>query len=201
MHVFTSNPHLADSESLRLKTEVAIRRFYKNHILPFAAFPAVERPELAMLVASYRSACKRIFVSEMTTVRMLQQGWAAVGAGQFFADTLMSQLWAVPSKNTGSPIDLRIAQLMAVYVLFRVKEFISGCGKRTTLTVLPNQRHFSPDQILQLETLFRKQSIVESEVISHIFRRGNLEADTLEVVAAKTEALRDECDRIVRQRD
>jgi len=190
--VFQQNEWVTDDIELRTRTEIVIRRFYKEHIIPFAAYPPGERPEVEMLLAYQRAGIRRILVSEKTAVRSVQQGEVvAVGAGAFFAKMLLRPF------HLSRGLDLRTAQLLAAYTVFRVKEFIDGCGKYTSMAMIPYSEPLSPDQVSGLEALFLEQARVEAKTLARIFRHPKDSIVDAKAMVASYDQLRSRCDDIL----
>lgn len=129
--------------------ETTVREFYKNNVIPFACYPAHERPDVSMLIAYQRGGVRRILKSENTTL-VETGGYATVGAGAFFANTILSRIWQ-------GPYDLRATQLLAAYVISNVKDRIDGCGKNTVIEVIPT--HSACAVGFQIEDRRSRQSV------------------------------------------
>lgn len=190
--VFTDNPWVTDEEELRSRIEVVVRRFFKENIIPFAAYPPGERPEVEMLLAYERAGVRRILISDKTAVRSVRQGEVvAIGSGAFFVKMLLRAF------DLGRGLDARTAQLLAAYAVFRAKEFIDGCGKYTTMAVLPHAAALSQNQIVRLETLFRQHTKVESRTLGQILRYPKNEALNPADLYRNYVLLQSTCDGIV----
>lgn len=196
MQVFENDRWMTDEERIRRKVEGVVRKFYREHIIPFSSYPQHERPDIEILLAYQRAGRRRILVSEKTAVQSYGFGEvAAIGAGSFFAKSLASGFRMRSRKH--EQMDVRTAMLMATYTVFRVKEFIDGCGKYTTLAVLPLANGPSEEQINALEDVFREHAALEARTLESIFRHPAAKPINAETFAAKYDALRGKCDQIL----
>jgi len=196
MQVFDDDRWMTDEERIRRKVESVVRKFYREHIIPFASYPPNERPEIEILLAYQRAGRRRILVSEKTAVQSYGFGEvAAIGAGAFFAKSLASGFRTRSRRH--EQMDVRTATLMAAYTVFRVKEFIDGCGKYTTLAILPMAKGPSEEQVNALEGVFREHANLEARTLESIFRHPAAKAIDAESFAAKYDALRGKCDQIL----
>jgi 20S proteasome alpha/beta subunit len=138
---FTQTLGLALAEGSRerrdpaLTFKLALREFYADHVLPFAGYPAEERPDFESLIAyvSDDDAPPRLFQTSFNALIETQADrHAAVGAGGAAARAMLKPLLAA----YGAKLSVRDAALMAGYVLHRVKESVPQCGKRSDIFVL-----------------------------------------------------------------
>lgn len=124
MHVY----HLGkNTPSLQSEFRDCIKRFYKEHIIPFAAYPERKRPDVEMLIACQRKTMMGIFTSEKTVVNH-SPTYKAIGLGSTFAELLLGKLWGV--------ISIDQAEILAAYVVFMAKESVDSCGKFTTISTI-----------------------------------------------------------------
>ena len=189
IQVFEDHQWATEDEDLRSRIEGVIRRFYREHVIPFAAYPPNERPEVEMLIAYQRAGRKRVLVSEKTAVRIVERGdVAAVGAGAFFAKALLQPF------KLGKHLDLRTAQLLAAYAIFRVKDFIDGCGKYTSMLTVPYAESPTRLQIAAIEDVFRELAKAEARALEAVFRHPRTRGDDPAETIRTYESLRDRCD-------
>jgi hypothetical protein len=105
--------------------------FYKKHIVPFASYPASQRPDVEMMMGMFRNHELRLFVTEKTAL-VGSMPYAAIGIGCTYAKLLLGKLWAdLPAKEL---------EVLAAYVIFMVKESVEDCGKYTTIATLHGSR-------------------------------------------------------------
>lgn len=113
---------------LQLALGKCVRNFHLAHVVPFAAYPPEERPRLDLLLGVQRKYGSKLYVTSNTSIRSAFGPYAAIGVGAPFAKVLLDRLWG--------QCDVRIAQILATYVVFMVKEHIPDCGKFTHVTTL-----------------------------------------------------------------
>lgn len=132
--VFLDNPKLMtmrigknSTASLRSEFLKCLQHFYKQHVIPFASFPARDRPEVEMLLGVYRHHILAMFSTEKTTINHVS-AYKAIGIGATFAELLLDRLWKSSSVNE--------LEVLAAYVMFLVKESVEGCGKYTQIITI-----------------------------------------------------------------
>ncbi len=113
--------------SLQSEFRDCVKKFYKEHIIPFAAYPERKRPDVEMLIACQRKVMTGIFTTEKTVVNY-SPTYKAVGFGSTFAELFLGKLWG------GMSIDQ--AEVLAAYVVFMAKESVESCGKFTTMATI-----------------------------------------------------------------
>jgi len=145
-----------------------LKEFYDEHVIPFAAFPDHDRPQLEMLVAVHRMSRSNLFVTDRSTIRSVQK-YKAVGMGSVFAEIILKRLWR--------PADIPSTQILAAYIAFMAKEHIESCGKYTTVTTLHGPRPFVlTDKGVPLKTVYPDKAIThmawqEIDDLERIFRK------------------------------
>jgi hypothetical protein len=122
-------------DTLHGELSACLKSFYKEHIIPFAAFPSRDRPEVEMLIAFYRAYIPYVFYTEKT-VLIPARRYKAIGIGSTFAELLLGQFWR-------DQMSVTEAELLAAYVVFMAKESVESCGKYTSMLTLDGQK-FSP---------------------------------------------------------
>jgi hypothetical protein len=141
-----------------------IASFYERHVLPFEHYEA-ERPDVWLIVSAQDIDESRMWTTSYNRVNRCTIGHASVGIGQMYADSLMDRLYRFP-------IDLDVAQVLAAYVIYLVKERIPYCGKRTQLIGLKHHgmpSRFSVKQLREMEALFEDYGRLESYSLHRIF--------------------------------
>lgn len=111
---------MGDLESAFAKS---LRDFYADNIFPFANHPYEDRPSVSLIIGQECSYSAQLWATELTTIRRCTK-YAAVGAGGFFATSLLWRLYLDSS-------DMTTMVLLAAYVIFQVKQHIPGCGQST----------------------------------------------------------------------
>jgi 20S proteasome alpha/beta subunit len=125
-----------------------LKEFYKDHVIPFAAFPENNRPAVELLMAVNRKQHPRLLVTERTTIRSASP-YGTIGIGSTVAKIVLDALWR--------PASLDEIGALAVYVLSVVKEQVEGCGKRSSVMAIDTSQataSMSAERILELEALF-----------------------------------------------
>jgi hypothetical protein len=141
--------------------------FYREHVVPFAAYPALERPDFELLIAAtHRSAAPqnrhRLFVTDKTSIRRCVP-YAAIGVGGMFARVLLKRLYpGVYRSGVGA------VAALAAYVAFQVKESVPGCGKFTEIVVFQNggRSYIRWSDVRDLESVFLEHASLESEAFA-----------------------------------
>jgi hypothetical protein len=118
-------------ESLQCKFQECLRKFYKEHVIPFASFPFKDRPDVEMLLGIYRRFGLSLFVTERTLVNMVVP-YKAIGMGYVFAELLLKKLYRRAT--------VQQLELLAAYIVFMTKESVETCGKYTQITTIHGAR-------------------------------------------------------------
>jgi hypothetical protein len=136
-NVFLDNPTLCGRD-LEKKFGECMEDFYRDHVIPFAAYPDDSQPQVKMLIAAQRNLVPSLFFTNRSVIVQATLH-KAIGIGQMFAHNILRRLWEPAS--TGE------IQVLAAYVAFLVKESVEGCGKLTTIGTL-----HGPDLVLEGES-------------------------------------------------
>lgn len=133
---FLDNPDVRlsvtpSAEHIETIMEGLLESFYKKHIIPFAAFPSSQRPDVEMMFGMYRRHELRLFTTEKT-VLIGSMPFAAIGMGSTYASLLLDRLW--------SPLPARELEVLAAYAVFMAKESVEDCGKYTMITTIHGSR-------------------------------------------------------------
>jgi hypothetical protein len=128
-----------------------VAEFYQMRVVPFAQYPAVERPDFDLLIAFAGHDKHYLWATEKSAMREVYP-WEAIGSGAMFAKMLLGQFYANPTA-----IPTHVAELLAAYVVYRVKDTIDGCGKHTFVQTLREGRatHREIEEVDEWERLFR----------------------------------------------
>jgi len=168
--------------SLRSEFRDCIKRFYKEHIIPFAAYPERKRPDIEMLIACQRKTIMGIFTSEKTVLNS-SSPCKAIGYGSTFAELYLGKLW------TGMSVEQ--AEILAAYVVFLTKESVESCGKFTTIaTIRGPQIHDDPSGNRLLPT--KEAKFVDPRKIEeweHAFRKKWWKAEREKIYSMINEEL------------
>lgn len=140
--VFLNDTGVAGSQ-LKKTFGRCISDFYRENVVPFAAYPIADRPSVELLIAVTRQHQYQLFQTDQTTIRT-RVPHAAIGVGAPFAKVLLDRFW--------SPrCDTQLAQMLAVYVIYMVKEHIPDCGKFTDVTTLHGNKLDTANRLLTPE--------------------------------------------------
>jgi hypothetical protein len=142
-----------------------VRTFFREHVIPFAAYPLLERPDFAMLIGTTQTGGPNILLASEKTVLRQCAPYAAVGVGATFAMLLLKRLWPQ------AWVDKKSATLIVAYIMFLVKESVENCGKFTDIVVLHDgTRHYLPWQVgRELETMFLRYWRLEADAMLSLF--------------------------------
>jgi hypothetical protein len=160
---FTKRTPPLTLDELQAEFEKILMSYYQEHIIPFGADGADE-PQF--IVAAERGGQRRMWVIESGVVVETRKP-TAVGSGGIYADELF-QSGHAPDKTT----DMVTAQIIASYILFRVKQVAEGCGHDSDLEILtgePNFGQFDHSGVRELEELFRRYSRTEGQRFHAVF--------------------------------
>jgi hypothetical protein len=113
--------------SLQSEFRDCVKRFYKEHIIPFAGYPERRRPDVEMLIACQRKVVLGMFATEKTVVNYTTP-FKAIGIGCTFAELHLGKLWQGMTTEE--------AEILAAYVVFLTKESVEACGKYTTIATI-----------------------------------------------------------------
>jgi hypothetical protein len=105
-----------------------LKEFYRDHVVPFAAFPENDRPSMELLIAVQKEV-NALYVTDRNTIRS-SMPYAAVGFGRSFAKNLLRTYWR--------PAPVEQIAALAVFVLAAVKENVEDCGKFSSVMMLHN---------------------------------------------------------------
>jgi hypothetical protein len=153
----TRKPFLPDVQP---ELEETVKKFYDDHIIPFAAFPANERPEISLIVAAAAPNQAVLWTTSKNVVKKCQR-FAAVGIGAFYAETLLNRLYG--------QFDAGVASALATFVMLQVKEHVPDCGKETQLVCIRQgeiRMSYFRD-VRDLEDAFRTYQTIEMEALHY----------------------------------
>lgn len=170
-HMEAINQNLCDGFFRQRPTEMEhvdgmlrnrIGDFYRQHVLPCETLPDYDRPSVSVIAAAQLAGARGLWISDKSVVYQ-RHPYGAVGIGAGPASVLLGRLW-----QDGA--DLRFAQLLALYVLFYVKQTTEGCGQRTEMLIVGPKGAFTFDQhlVVELEREFTKYMEVEEQATRHV---------------------------------
>lgn len=119
--------------------------FYQNHVVPFASYPAAERPDFNLLVAAQIDGKVALWSTEKNSVRLCPD-WDAIGIGAMYAHVVIA-------RDFPKPRTIKMGVLLAAYALMQVKASIPGCGNESTIWWLQDNR-FKCIAAREIEDLF-----------------------------------------------
>ena len=133
-----------------------VRRFHVQHIIPFAKYPDYERPSIDLVVASSHSHSHRLWVTSRTDT-FSPIPYATVGCGSGYAKAMLDRL----SLPWG---DIKIAKIVAAYVIFSTKNNVEGCGGNTHVATVSGDiaAYVSREVIDEMNKLFAAYDGVEA---------------------------------------
>jgi len=178
----------AREANLKEYTERIIKDFYTDHVVPFAAY-GNDRPGVAMIVASYP---RTLLTTDYNAVTQCHD-CAVVGAGEMYARALLNKLYF-------PVMDARSMVVLALYVIYMVKEIIEECGKDTTVWCLQADGLMTIPHAnsAKVEALFAQHSTVEARILHHLFsNRLDSPDDSWQTVMDDIEGIRKECLNLV----
>ena len=115
-----------------------IKAFYRDHVIPFAQYPADDRPDFSLLIAVSRAGKHGLWMTNNNTMRPVID-YAADGVGADLASALLNRLWV-------RGLSTKQALLLAAYVVFETKNFCQYCGKDTHIVCVQDGTVTSPRQ-------------------------------------------------------
>lgn len=138
-----------------------IRHFHVQHVIPFAKYPDSLRPQIDLLVAISHSNISSLWVTNRTTTtKALPYGLIGVGANH--AKALIDRL-TIPWT------DIKLAKIVAAYVIFSTRATVEGCGGNTHVATVAGDiaAYVSRDLILEMEKLFSSYEGIEARMFYH----------------------------------
>ncbi len=165
----TLDEHLADpfNDELDIRLGSAVKDFYREHVVPLAVYPSMERPDVQMLIALKETPGRpHIWESQYGTL-LKRHTHAAVGSGHLFANTLLAQLGI----NAGK-LDTLNTAVVAGFVVAKVKQSVDGCGQYTDISVADERGTFRVSRTMteRLDALVRQyDQELNHDLLWHVF--------------------------------
>lgn len=158
-------PQLPTHDGLEQQTASRIMEFHEKHVIPFSNYPSAERPVVSLVLGYYCAGCAKLW-SSAENLLTESTSYAAVGIGAMYADIVLSKLFPALW-----PISMKVAVLLAAYVVQEVKAYIDGCGKDTDIICVGPYRNYflNRSQTLELESHFDSISNLQAEIMRQSF--------------------------------
>jgi 20S proteasome alpha/beta subunit len=104
-----------------------LERFHRRHVLPWKD-PALD---FVLLIGVQKKGRRALWVTRKATMRPCV--YATIGVGSADADSILTQLF----ENVRTPlVTVTMAQFIATYAIYLVKDRVIGCGKNTDMVVI-----------------------------------------------------------------
>lgn len=161
--VFSLHPE-ALMDDLEGLFRIQLKRFYREHVLPFAP-----HPEMWLIIAAKRDGECRLWKTSRNSIKRVGT-FAVAGLGQLQALRLLGLL-SLPSTS------IVAAQIVAAYVAFQVKQSTGYTGEDTDLIVFGEEQH-GPDMGLDrecvraLEESFRRYARLDAYLFNSVVGNG-----------------------------
>lgn len=108
-----------------------LERFHRQHVLPWKD-PTLE---FLLLIGLQKKGRRALWVTRKATMRPCV--YATIGVGSADADSILTQLF----ENVRTPrVTLAMAQFIAAYAVYLVKDRVMGCGKNTDMILVRDGR-------------------------------------------------------------
>ena len=111
-----------------------LKQFHEDHIAPFAAYPADDRPSVECIIAYERNHRSKLYATGQTALSAGNAPYVAIGWGGQQARSLLDKLYRLPQ------LGLWPSVVLAAYVIHQVKESDIYCGGRTDIYYVANNR-------------------------------------------------------------
>jgi 20S proteasome alpha/beta subunit len=133
--------------------------FYSEAVLPFSQYQSYERPDYELLFGCSTDKTHLLWYSDKLALNQVQAGYRAVGVGASAAESLLNKFYV-------TNLPLKVAIVLAAYVIYEVKNSVEGCGFETdvmfTQTNQPPSR-ISPSPLKEMEDAFVKFRLAERD--------------------------------------
>jgi ATP-dependent protease HslVU (ClpYQ) peptidase subunit len=141
-------------------TKKHVRDFYEQHCLSLVG--SVTNPPSCRLLIMAEQNRQRRFWSTERTLLIPEHAFKAIGSGAPTATALLSSLYRPDLK-------LNMAVILATYVIFQVKRSVQGCGFKTEIRFLYNNRFgiVPLEFITKCEAVFERYRQLNKEFFYH----------------------------------
>jgi 20S proteasome alpha/beta subunit len=150
------------SADARAALEAEHRRYYQQTILPFAPQPPLERPDYSLIIGCLQGQTGKALFSTSRLAFNESSDYQAVGIGASVANDWLATLYDFVLSI--------LAVRIAAYVIYQVKNRVSGCGLGTDIVVLKPDKvlaRVEPEIIRKWEDAFRYYASLERNVFSY----------------------------------
>lgn len=170
-------------DAVKASIDGSLGEFYAKHVIPFASLPDHDRPEISLIIARQCAGQLSLWTTDKNTVQRCFK-YGAVGAGAAYATLLLSRYIY--------PLNIAQGKMVAAHTIFRVKEAIEGCGKRTDiLSLRGGQAQYMPlRDVERLEQLFEEWANVEAGLFHYVMGHEGLEPNSSKRVASWLKSMR-----------
>jgi len=151
------------ADQLEGRTKKTVKDFYKAEVLPFVGkFKDRNVPDYSLLIAARHKSETKLWNVDGNLFTISESPFDCIGIGESVATALLSRLY--PMHCT-----LDSAAILAAYVIYRVKSSVDGCGLKTEIRFIHQDKvGFVPnDRVEKWEGLFQKYDRIERQVFYH----------------------------------
>jgi hypothetical protein len=150
-------------DQLEKRTRSLVQAFYKTHVLPFVGkLDDANVPDYSLLIAARHKRVTKLWNVDGMLFKKSDPPFDCIGIGESVATGLLNRLY--PLHPT-----LDSVAVLAAYVIYRVKSSVDGCGLKTEIRFIYQDRPgMVPfDRIDKWEALFQKYDRLEREIFYH----------------------------------
>jgi len=151
------------ADQLEKRMRSLVREFYKTQVLPFVGQLDDENvPDYSLLIAARHKRVTKLWNVDGMLFKKSEMPFDCIGIGDSVATALLNKLY--PRHPTLDSI-----AVLAAYVIYRVKSSVDGCGLKTEIRFIHQDKiGIVPfDRIEKWEALFQKYERLEREVLYH----------------------------------
>jgi len=150
------------SDEMRAALTVEHRSYYQNIVLPFASATQIGCPDYSLVVGCLTGQTGKYLFSTSKLAVNTANDYDAIGIGAQVANIWLTRLY--------ERMPTIAAAKLAAYVIYQVKNSVTGCGLGTDIVVM-NGRPFLPrvpsNVIRKWEDSFRYFPILERTIFSY----------------------------------
>jgi hypothetical protein len=134
-----------------------LMQFWEKEVIPLGRFRQEDMPDAELIIAAWRESDKRMWVTQNSCLVPTRKP-VAVGCGSALADSFFKAGYYPLTADTIH------AQVIAAYVIFRVKQSVDGCGQDTDLEILSpgHAAAFGHAGVRELEEIFRRYGRIQA---------------------------------------
>jgi 20S proteasome alpha/beta subunit len=153
-------PRTSDDATAALVAEH--RAYYEKVVVPFASASQLDCPDYSLIIGCLQGGMgKSLFVTSKLAFNKVND-YEAVGAGAAVANSWLSRLYDY--------IPTTAAAKLAAYVIYQVKNSVSGCGLGTDIFMLTGKTlvgRVNPKLIRKWEEVFHLYPVLERNVFNY----------------------------------